>query len=72
MEDEVIEIYVAQSNQIDNVPLKDVSSILEKIRSHIAANHKEVYTAIHDTKLLSDETKPLIDDSVHAVLEGLK
>ena len=72
MEDEVIEIYIAQSHQIDNVALKMISSVLEKIRSHIKANHNEVYTAIKETKLLSDETKALIDDSVKAILESLE
>ncbi|MCR4699124.1 MAG: F0F1 ATP synthase subunit alpha, partial [Bacilli bacterium] len=72
MEDEVIEIYVAQSHQIDNVELKKIASVLEKIRSHIKANHNEVYTAIKETKLLSDETKALIDDSVKAILESLE
>ncbi len=72
MEDEVIEIYIAQSHEIDHLELKQVNETLEKIRSHIHANHEEVYTAIHETKLLSDETKALIDDSVKAVLEGMK
>ncbi len=72
MEDEVIEIYIAQSHEIDHLELKQVNETLEKVRSHIHANHEEVYTAIHETKLLSDETKALIDDSVKAVLEGMK
>ncbi len=72
MEDEVIEIYIAQSHEIDHLELKQVNETLEKVLSHIHANHEEVYTAIHETKLLSDETKALIDDSVKAVLEGMK
>ncbi len=71
MEDEVIEIYVAQSHKIDDVELKKINDTLEKILSHIHANHEDVYTSIHDTKLLSDETKAKIDDSVKAVLEGI-
>ncbi len=72
MEDEVIEIYIAQSHEIDHLELKQVNETLEKVLSHIHANHSEVYTAINETKLLSDETKALIDDSVKAVLEGMK
>lgn len=71
MEDEVIEIYVAQSHQIDQLELSQVAPVLEKIRSYIKANHQEVYTSIHDTKLLSDETKALIDDATKVILEGL-
>lgn len=71
MEDEVIEIYIAQSHKIDSLQLKQVSSVLEKIRSYIASNYKEVYTAIKETKLLSDETKALIDKSIDAILEGI-
>ncbi len=71
MEDEVIEIYVAQSHSIDQLQLSQVPVVLEKIRSYIKANHQEVYTAIHDTKLLSDETKALIDDATKVILEGL-
>jgi F-type H+/Na+-transporting ATPase subunit alpha len=72
MEDEVIEIYIAQSHQIDDVELKLVNETLEKVLSYIHANHEDVYTSIHDTKLLSDECKNHIDESVKAVLEGLK
>ena len=71
MEDEVIEIYIAQSHNIDNLELKEVNTALEKIRSFIHANFPDVYTSIHDTKLLSEETKKHIDDATKAVLEGL-
>lgn len=71
MEDEVIEIYIAQSHNIDNLELKEVNTALEKIRSFIHANFPNVYTSIHDTKLLSEETKKHIDDATKAVLEGL-
>ena len=71
MEDEVIEIYVAQSHQIDEVELSQIPSVLEKIRSYIKANYLEVYTAIKETKLLEDETKAKIDEATKAVLEGL-
>ena len=71
MEDEVIEIYIAQSHMIDNLEMKEVNPALEKIRSFIHANFPDVYTAIHETKLLSDETKQNIDNATKAVLEGL-
>lgn len=70
MEDEVIDIYVAQSKALDELNPNEINASLERIRQNIAANHKEVYTAIKETKLLSDETKSLIDTAVSEVLKG--
>ena len=72
MEDEVIEIYIAQSHSIDSLPLEKVRDTLANIRSYIASNHPEVYKEIHDTKLLTPETAARIDASVKAVLEGME
>ena len=72
MEDEVIEIYIAQSRKIDNVPLNKINETLKNIRYYIASNHPEVYSSIKETKLLSDETTNKIDESIKAVLDGME
>lgn len=64
MEDEVIDIYVAQSKALDEVPVENIQDTLAKIRTLLHANHPEIFAAIHDTKLLSDENKKLIDETV--------
>lgn len=72
MEDEIIEIYIAQSKKIDSLNLKDVASTLEKIRLYILANHKEVYKSLKKDKILTDEIKKQIDEDVEAVLQGIE
>lgn len=64
MEDEVIDIYVAQSKALDEVPVENIQDTLAKIRTLLHASHPEIFAAIHNTKLLSDENKKLIDETV--------
>lgn len=72
MEDEVIDIYIAQSKSIDDVPLKYVQDVLKNVHSHIESNHPEVIKVLHETRKIDDETKALILDSVKAVIAGMK
>lgn len=72
MEDEIIDIFVAQSKTIDDVPLTDVEALLEKIRKHISSQKKEVYDSLHTTKILDDDTKAKILDAIKEVREGLE
>lgn len=72
MEDEVIDIYIAQSKSIDDVPLKYVQDVLKNAHSHIESNHPEVIKVLHETRKIDDNTKSLILDSVKAVLAGMK
>lgn len=71
MSDEVIDIYVAQSKKLDDVKVEKIQDVLFKIRSYLKTHSKEVYTALKETKLLSDETKALIDKAADEVLAGL-
>ena len=72
MEDEVIDIYVAQSKKLDDVPLTQIQNVLQSVRSYLHSNHNEVYTSLKETKLLKDETKALIDEAVEAIKAGLE
>ena len=72
MEDEVIDIYVAQSKKLDDVPLAQIQNVLQSVRSYLHSNHNEVYTSLKETKLLKDETKVLIDEAVEAIKAGLE
>ncbi|MBQ8143088.1 MAG: F0F1 ATP synthase subunit alpha [Bacilli bacterium] len=72
MEDEVIDIYVAQSKKLDDVPLAQIQNVLQSVRSYLHSNHNEVYTSLKETKLLKDETKALIDEAVEAIKAGLE
>jgi len=72
MEDEVVDIYVAQSKKLDDVPLAQIQNVLQSVRSYLHSNHNEVYTSLKETKLLKDETKALIDEAVEAIKAGLE
>ncbi len=71
MGDEIIDIYVAQSKKLDDVPIEKIQDVLVKIRDNLHANHPEVFDEITNTKLLSDEKKTVIDSVTDAVKQGL-
>ena len=71
MEEEIVDIYIAQSKQIDDVPVEKIHSVLKSIDEHIHADKPEIFDNINKTHLLSDETKKAIDEAVNEVKEGL-
>lgn len=68
---EIVDIYVAQSKKLDDVPIDKIQDVLVKIRDNLHANHPEVFDEIKNTKLLSDEKKATIDSVTDAVKQGL-
>jgi F-type H+/Na+-transporting ATPase subunit alpha len=72
MEDEIVDIYIAQSKLIDDVPIDKIHDVLRNVDEYIHANAPDIYTSIHDTKTLSDETKKKIAESVTAVRAGME
>ena len=71
MGDEIVDIYVAQSKLIDDVPIEKIQDVLEKIRDNLHSSHPEIFDEIKNTKQLSDEKKAVIDSVTKAVKEGL-
>lgn len=71
MGDEIVDIYVAQSKKLDDVPIEKIQDVLVKIRDSLHSNHPEVFDEIKNTKLLSDEKKAIIDSTTDSVKQGL-
>jgi F-type H+-transporting ATPase subunit alpha len=71
MEDEIVDIYIAQSKSIDDIAPAQVHDVLKACHNYIVNKMPEVFEAIKTTHLLSDETKAKIQDAVKAVLEGI-
>ncbi len=71
MEDEIIDIYVAQSKAIDDVAIEKIQDVLSKIRSTLHTHHEALFEEIRTTKLLSDENKAVIDAAVQDVKTGI-
>lgn len=72
MEDEVIDIFIAQSKSIDDVPLKQVQEVLKNVHSYIESNHPEVRKTLNETRKIDDTTKNTILECVKNVLAGMK
>ncbi len=72
MEDEIVDIYVAQAKLIDDVDPDDVHDVLVSISKYIHANCPQVYESIRETSLLSDEAKETIAKAVHDVRMGIE
>lgn len=71
MGEEIVDIYVAQSKALDDLPIDKIQSILVSIRQNIKSHHPEVFDSIKETGLLSGETKKTIDEMVKDVKAGL-
>ncbi len=71
MGDEIVDIYVAQSKKLDDVPIEKIQDVLVKIRDSLHSNHPEVLDEIKNTKQLSDEKKAIIDSATDSVKQGL-
>jgi len=71
MEDEIVDIYIAQSRLLDDIAIPQIHSVLKNCHTYISNNMPEVFFSIRDTKILSDETKEKIEQAVKNVKEGL-
>jgi ATP synthase F1, alpha subunit len=71
MEEEVIDIYAAQTKKLDVIEPSRVSDALEKIRGSIKANHPEVLTSLRDEKVMTDEVKKIIDETIDGIITGI-
>ena len=71
MEDEIIDIFIAQSSLLDDVNKEDVHKVLKLTHSTLVSSYSEVFSSIHDSKVLSDENKQKIIEACKAVKEGL-
>ncbi len=71
MEEEVIDIYAAQTKKLDVIEPSRVSDALEKIRGSIKANHPEVLTSLRDEKVMTDEEKKIIDETIDGIITGI-
>lgn len=71
MEEEVIDIYAAQTKKLDVIEPSRVSDALEKIRGSIKANHPEVLTSLRDEKVITDEVKKIIDETIDGIITGI-
>lgn len=72
MEEEVLDIYVAQTKKLDDIEINKIQDILYKIRETIKANHPEIINEIHTTKNLSDELKTTINEVIDGIKTGLR
>lgn len=71
MEDEIVDIYVAQSKAIDDVTIEKIQDVLSKIRNTLHTHHEKLFEEIKSTKLLSEENKAIIDQTVQDVKTGI-
>ena len=72
MEDEIVDIFIAQNKLIDDIPIDKIHETLVSISLYIHNHMPEVYTDIKETRLLSDETKKKIQTAVNDVRTGMQ
>lgn len=71
MEEEIIDIYAAQTKKLDVLDTDKVADVLAKIRESIKANHPEIIRALHDEKVMSDSARATIDETIDGIITGL-
>lgn len=72
MEDEIIDIYVAQSKLIDDVDINKIQDLLLKVRTQLKGSQKDVYTELQKNKILTPEIKETINSVVKDVITGME
>ena len=68
---EVLDIYVAQSGQLDDVAPADIHRYLKVLDGVMDAHHADIYAAIEQTGQLTDEERHTIDQAFATVKETL-
>ena len=72
MEDEIVDIFIAQDKLIDDVPIDKIHDTLVNIDMYIHKNIPEVYEEIKNTHILSQENKDKIKQAVINVRTGMQ
>ncbi len=72
MEDEIVDIFIAQNKLIDDIPIEKIHETLVSISLYIHNHMPDVYETIKKTHLLSDETKKKIQTAVADVRTGMQ
>lgn len=71
MEDEIIDIYIAQSSLLDDAKKEDIHKVLKLTHSYLTTNNNEVFEDIKKNKILNDTIKDKITKACISVKEGL-
>ena len=69
MAEQIVDIYIAQSKQIDDVVPSKVDSLLSNIRAYIKSKEPKIFQTIESTKEFSDDTKNKIDKIISKLKE---
>ena len=70
MAEQIVDIYIAQSKQIDDVVPSKVDSLLSNIRAYINSKEPKIFQTIESTKEFSDDTKNIIDKIILKLKEA--
>lgn len=69
---EVVDIYVAKSGALDDIPVNQIHQHLKLLSNVILTHHPEIYDEIDKTGLLSDENSQKIDEAFATLKDTLK
>ena len=72
MEDEIIDILIAQSSMLNNIKKEDIHHVLKLTHMYLVNNNEEVFTEMKETRLLSEENKKKIYKACQHIIEGMK
>ena len=72
MEDEIIDILIAQSSLLNNIKKEDIHHVLKLTHMYLVNNNEEVFTEMKETRLLSEENKKKIYKACQHIIEGMK
>lgn len=69
MEDEIIDIYIAQNKLIDDLEISQIQPFLKNVNSILKSKHEDVLKKLRDTKVLCDDIKEIINTVVKETKE---
>lgn len=71
MEQEIIDIFIAQNNLIDDIEIKDIHKVLKSVSEHLISQHPDIIEKLKKEKVLSDDIKEVITNVTISVKKGL-
>ena len=69
---QIVELYAAKNQFLENIPLNKVKESLDKLYSHLVSSHKKLVDEISEKKIISDELDAKLKEVLKKYFDSIK
>lgn len=69
---QIVELYAAKNQFLENIPLNRVKESLDKLYSHLVSSHKKLVDEISEKKIISDELDAKLKEVLKKYFDSIK